>query len=251
MDYIQDYLAVLPQYDREQVEMILKDNLDLFEVKAISKDEFEALIQQLSTKKEKLTIHKPTSEYVDADHFNEFYSNVALDFKSLYHSHMTSEKVIANYDRILSGTLNDIQREVNELSTRIEELNLKASNENGLIIKTFSFDEKDKHLYIENDREQYPHLFMDRDGSEIEDAAISRSFHQHYITLPLREVENALEDESNNISADISIEYARLEAKEFANHPVAHAIDNSDETYWYQEIICDEPAYTKIPKKIK
>lgn len=51
LNYIQDYLAVLPQYDREQVEILIKDNIDLFEVKAISKEEFEALIQQLATKK--------------------------------------------------------------------------------------------------------------------------------------------------------------------------------------------------------
>lgn len=248
LNYIQDYLAVLPQYDREQVEILIKDNIDLFEVKAISKEEFEALIQQLATKKKKLTTHSPTGEYVDAEHFNKFHSDVALDLKSLYHSHMTTEKVIANYNRILSGTLEDIQREVNELSSRIEELDLKAKGESGLIVKTYSFDEKDKHLYIENDREQYPHLFIDRDGSSIEDASISRSFSQHYITLPLRDVENALEDENNNISATITIEYARTDAKDFKNHPIEFAIDDSEETYWSQEIICDEPAYTKIPK---
>lgn len=248
MNYIQDYLSVLPQYDREQVEILIKDNIDLFEVKAVSKEEFEALIQQLATKKEKLTVHSSTGEYVDAEHFNNFHSNVALDLKSLYHSHMTTEKVIANYDRILSGTLEDIQREINELSARIEELNLKAKGEKGLIVKTYGFDEKDKHLYMENDREQYPHLFTDRDGSSIEDAAILRSFSQYYITLPLRDAENALEDKNKNISAAITIEYARSDAKAVDNHPIAYAIDDSEETYWYQEVICDEPAYTKISK---
>jgi len=249
LNYIQDYLSVLPSYDRGEVEKLLAENMDLLEVKAVSKEEFEAMLQKLAIKKEKLTTHTATGERLDAEHFNTFHSNVAIDLKNIYQGHLTTENVIANYDRILTGTLEDVERQIKELALRIEELDLKTKGEDGLIVRTYGFDEKDKELYVETDRNKYAHLFTDRDGTILEDVEMSRSFHQHYITLPLREVENALEDGNKRITAKISIEYAREDARSDSNHPISYAIDDSLDTFWSQSVVCDEPAYTKIRKK--
>lgn len=135
MEYLHNYLSVLPDYDRKEVEQLVQENMDLFDVKVITKEEFEALIQQLANRQEKVTTLTPTDEKVDAEHFNQLHSNVALDLKRLYNSHLIIEKVIANYDRILRGTLDDVKREVDSLSTRVEELNLKAKGEDGLVVK--------------------------------------------------------------------------------------------------------------------
>ena len=109
MEYLNNYLSVLPNYDRKEVERLLQENMDLFDVKVITKEEFEALIQQLANRKEKVTTLTTTGEKVDAEHFNQIHSNVALDLKRLYNSHLIIEKVIANYDRILRGTLDDVK----------------------------------------------------------------------------------------------------------------------------------------------
>lgn len=248
MEYLQNYLSVLPDYDRKEVEQLLQENMDLFDVKVITKEEFEALLQQLANRQEKVTTLTPTDEKVDAEHFNDMHSNVALDLKRLYNSHLIVEKVMANYDRILRGTLDDIKREVDSLSTRVEELNLKAKGEDGLVVKTYGFEEKEKNLYMETDRDQYAHLFLDRDGKSLPNASLNRSFHQHYLSLPIREVENVLQNSSGTTTAKIEVMYQSQNIVTDRNHPLGHAIDDSLETYWAQAVKTNAPAYTEITK---
>ncbi|UOE58055.1 hypothetical protein [Cytobacillus oceanisediminis] len=249
MEYLQNYLSVLPQYDRREVEQLIQENLDLFEVKVITKEEFEALIQQLANRKEKVTKLEAAGEKVDAEHFNRMHSDVSLDLKRLYNSHLVVEKVVANYNRILKGTLDDVQREVDSLKTRVEELNLKAKGENGLIVKTYGFEEKDKNLHMETDREQYAHLFLDRDGKSLKSATLNRNFHQHYLSLPSKETYSALQNTNGTVTAKIEVEYQAANVIEDLNHPLNHAIDDSKETYWAQAVAANAPAYTEIKKR--
>ncbi|MEX3713332.1 hypothetical protein ABFV99_13090 [Cytobacillus horneckiae] len=248
MEYLKNYLSVLPDYDRTQVEQLIQENMDLFDVKVITKDEFEALLNQLANRKEKVTSLEATGEKLDAEHFNQMHANVELDLKRLYQSHLVVEKVIANYDRILKGTLDDIQREVNSLAVRVEELNLKAKGDDGLVVKTYGFEEKDKALYVETDRDKYAHLFLDRDGKPLPSAELSRSFHQHFLSLPRRVVNNVLQDNNGRVTAKISTTYQAPNVIADANHPLSKAIDESDETYWAQAVSTSEPAYTEIKK---
>lgn len=248
MEYLHNYLSVLPNYDRKEVEQLLQENMDLFDVKVITKEEFEALIQQLANRQEKVTTLTPTGEKIDAEHFNQMHSNVGLDLKRLYNSHLIIEKVIANYDRILRGTLDDVKREVDSLSTRVEELNLKAKGEDGLVVKTYGFEEKEKSLYMETDRDQYAHLFLDRDGKSLPSASLNRSFHQHYLSLPIREVENALQNPNGATTAKIEVVYQAPNSISDRNHPLGHAIDDSLETYWAQAVKTNAPAYSEITK---
>ncbi|PFK99787.1 hypothetical protein COJ01_17090 [Priestia megaterium] len=251
MEYLQNYLSVLPDYDRKEVEQLIQDNMDLFDVKAITKEEFEALLNQLANRSEKVTTLEPTGDKVDAEHFNTMHSNVALDLKRLYNSHSILEKVIANYDRILRGTLDDVKREVDSLATRVEELNLKAKGEDGLVIKTYGFDEKEKNLYMETDRNKYAHLFLDRDDKPLPNAELNRSFQQHYLSLPIREVENALQDSSGKVTAKIEVQTVSPNVITDENHPLKYAIDESKDTYWAQAVKLSEPAYTETTKIFK
>lgn len=251
MDYLKGYLSVLPKYDRQQVEQLLQENMDLLEVKVVTKEEFEALLQQLANRKDKVTTLEPTGEKVDAEHLNTMHSNVALDLKRLYNSHLIVEKVIANYNRILKGTLEDIQREVDSLSTRVAELDLKAKGEDGLVVKTYGFQEKDKNLYMETNNKDTESLFLDRDGKTVlKTAEINRTFQQYYLSLPIKEVEKALYDKSGIVTAKIEVlEFNKDKAITDINHPIEHAIDGALESYWAQAIRTNGPAYTDMKKK--
>ena len=249
MQYLQDYLSVLPNFDRAEVEKIIQENMELFEVKVLSKEEFEALIQQLATRQEQVTKLEPTGEKMDAEHFNNMHSNVALDLGRIYKSHLLVEKVIANYDRILQGSLDEIEKEINTLTTRIEELNLKAKGEDGLIVKTYGFEEADKSEHMETDTKSFAHLFTDRDGTTIlPQAELNRSFHQHFLSLPLQVKEDAMHDSSGKVTAKIELMYEPPNAISDANHPLSYAIDDSAESYWYQVVQSKAPAYTEISK---
>lgn len=249
MDYLQNYLSVLPEYDRSEVEQLIQENTDLFEVKVLSTEEFEALIQQLADTKEKVSELKPTGDKLDAEHFNDLHSNISIDLSRLYSSHLTVEKVIANYDRILRGALDDIQREVDSLATRVEELSLKAAGEDGLVVKTYGFEEANKSANVETNDTEYAHLFMDRDGvTKLPVASLNRSYHQHYLSLPLTTKEDALHNKNGVTTATIDILYQSPNAKGDSLHPLTHAIDASSNTYWTQTVTMKSTASTEISK---
>lgn len=249
MQYLENYLKVLPGYDREEVESMIQRNTDLLEVKMVEKDEFEALIRRLSSRYEKATELKPTGEKLDAEHFNDMYGPVALDLGYLYGGHLHLEKVMANYDRILRGTLSDVERELNSLKTRVEELNLKAKGEDGLIIKTYGFEATEKSLHMETDREQFGHLFVDRDGRELPMAELNRSFHSHYLSLPISTKENAMQDDNGTATAKMKMMYETPGVKRYISYLPKKAVDSSPDTYWKQTVKTGSPAYTEIPKK--
>ena len=250
MEYLQNYLSVLPDFDRAEVEKLIQENLDLFEVKVLSQEEFEALISQLANQQNKVSTLIPTGEKLDAEHFNEMHANAALDLGSLYSSHGLLEKVIANYDRILQGTLDDMQREIDSLRTRVEELSLIAGGEDGLIIVSYGFEEAYKSDNMETDTVSYAHLFTDRDGSTVLPlASLNRSYHQHFLSLPLKEKTNALNDKNGKVTAKIELLYSSPNAVSDINHPLSHAIDDSAESYWYQTVTTSSPAYTEITKR--
>lgn len=249
MDYLDNYLRVLPAYDRQEVERLIQENTELFEVKAVEKEEFEELIRRLSRTYEKVTTLRQTGDKLDAEHFNQLHGDVAMDLNYLYDAHLHLEKVIANYDRILRGTLDDIQREVLSLSKRVDELNLKAKGEDGLIVKGYGFEEGEKSLHMETDREQFAHLFTDRDGRILPQASLNRSFHNHFLSLPLKVTENAMQDENGMATAKIRTLYEPPGAKRTLNHLPKKAIDNSPETYWFQRVRTASPAHTQVFKK--
>lgn len=248
LDYLSSYLSVLPNYDREEVEKLVQENNDLFETKVITKEEFEALINKLSERQEKSTELEAVGEKLDAEHFNNMHASVDLDLSRLYDSHSIIEKVVTNYNRILQGTLDDVEREIKSLNRRVEELNLKAQGESNLILKTYGFEESDKDKHMEINDGSNSSLFLDRDGEELESASLNRSFHQHFLSLPVKTVDNALQDSGGRVRATISIVDQPENVITNPNHSPKNAISGSDRDYWAQAVLSDSPITSRVKK---
>jgi len=148
--------------------------------------------------------------------------------------------VIANYDRILNGVLEDLRREVSKLAQRVQELDMRAKGEEGLYVKSYGFEEERKTDCMETDRVQYRHLFTDRDGSNVVDAVLEKDYHQHYLSLPKDKVVDCLKDRGR-ITASIQVIDRRGMPITSKEHELVKAIDGSADTFWAEVVIADTP----------
>jgi hypothetical protein len=104
---------------------------------------------------------------------------------------------------------------------------------------------------METDRTKHSNLYLDRDGKPLPTAELSRNYHQHYLSLPIQEKENALQDSNGMVTAKIQVFNAHTPEQVMSddNHPVQHAIDASLETYWAQAVVTKEPIYSSMKKQ--
>jgi hypothetical protein len=247
---VQDYLLSLPSFDQQAVQKIIEENADAYKIETLSDEDFQAILNRLQTIGLPLAQYEKGNEKTDASAFNDFFSKTNIDLEKMYHYHIETEKIIANYDRILNGVLGNLESEVSRLQERIEELNLTSEREDGLVVKTFGFEDEKRNEVMENDRQTYAHLFTDRDGTVLEDNTLVRQFHQYYLSLPNDKQVDALRDELGNVTAKIDVLFRYANANTSVDHPLELSIDESSDTYWSEIVTSRGTLTTTIYKHL-
>lgn len=251
-NYLQGFLTIIPEYERAQVEKFLTDNRDVYEIQIVNEEQFEQLLKVIQEDLKKITKIVKQGDVLEAESFNQFYSAVDVDLKRLYTQQLRTETVVANYDRILKGMLEDMYREVQNLRGRVEQLNMKAKGEQGLIVRGYGFEEETRSANMESDRVKYANLFRDRDpmATELPNATLVRDFHQQYLMLPVTDKVNVMKDNAGRVTAKIQVTDRRGTPVIDAVHPLGLAVDTAEETYWAESIVMSAPITNAKMNKI-
>lgn len=248
-DYLKGYLQVLPEFQRKTIKDIIVENQDLFEIKNVSDDEFKKLMDQLAKDHEQLTKFIAQYQKLDPDLWNNFFSNLYIDLNLMFLESNLSESAIVNYHRIFESIISDLKKEIDKLSQRIDELKLVNEGEEGLIVKSYDFTTKGQ---METDRGKYGHLFQDRDGTQVSNVVIERNHDQYFAALGKRSETDCLKNQSGQPTAKIKVIDRRGKPIEMTKNPeryaVSNSIDGSNETYWAEVVLADEPIKMSITK---
>lgn len=247
-NYLQGYLQVLPEYQRRRIEEIIQENQDLFNIDNLKEEEFKEIINRLAEDHEKLSVFVPQVNQLDADLFNAFFSNIHIDMNLMYLESQMIESASTNYSRIFDGILYDLEQELKALREKVNSLRLVSEGEDGLIVKSYSFNDKSQ---METDDERYRHLFMDRDGSYAERAVIERNHDQNFLSLAKTKEVDCLHNKEGESTAKIRIEDQRgipIPLSEAKRYHINNAIDGSEDTYWACVVLSDEPITMRMDK---
>jgi hypothetical protein len=241
-NYLQGFLTVLPSYEASEVQKFITDNKDVYDIQAVNDDQFEQLIALLQTGIKKITQRVQQGDVLDAEAFNQFFSSVDVDLNQLFAQHLRTETVIANYNRILKGLLDDLYREVQNLKQRVDELDMRAKGEDGLVVITYGFEQERATDFMESDHTNYADLFRDRDpmGTSLADCSLVRDYAQQYLMLPSTSKVDCLKDANNLVTAKIEVVERRGLVVQDPIHTIDLAIDSGDDTYWAEVIVMDE-----------
>lgn len=250
MAYLEDYLRVIPRVERERIETLLKGQRELYEIKNLTEEQFAALVEYLAVEQQPVTTSVELTDVVDADAINLFMADVAIDLLHLFEEQNLLEGAAMNYDRIFSGVLDDIRKEVSALRRREEELWLENQGEDGLIVKSYGFDVAEKGRHAETQSEGKAYLFEDRDGRVLPEVEYERSYHQHYIGLGKKESVDRLVNEKGQVTAKVSVAYENTGSVDMSDvgYGVERILDKSDDTYYMHVVLDTQEATHKVPK---
>jgi hypothetical protein len=246
-DYLKGYLEVLPPYQRERIEDILKDNQDLYNISNVTEEAFREIIAQLAEEHKPMTSDAPQIDKLDADLFNSFFTNVHVDLNLLFLESLLIESATTNYERIFDGIISDLTKETKSLRDRVESLRLVSEGEDGLIVEKRSFESSTEM----EDRDKFSSLFVDRDGKSIPSAVFENKHDQYFIALSKTNSVDALRDDQGNTTAAIKIEDRRglpIKVDMPDRYKLDNAIDGSQESYWAEVVLVDEPINSGMKK---
>lgn len=248
-DYLRGYLEVLPEYQRQRIEDIVRENQELFNINALNEQEFAEVIGRLAKEHRQLTSFIPQEDKVDDKLYNTFFSNLHVDLSLMFIESQLIESATMNYERIFDSMISDLEKEVKSLRNRINSLRLVSEGEDGLIVRQYGFDDKTQ---VETNRNKYSHLFKDRDGSDIPDVTLERTQDQHFVTLSKSHETDCLHNEEGETTATIEVVERRgtpvkLNTSNGASK-IENAIDGSFDTYWGEVILADEPIHIDMKK---
>lgn len=235
MNYLDNYLKIIPEYDANEIRKALKENEKHFGLENISQYEFENLVKQLSVLDAKVTEVPLFQEKIESDTLNTFYSSTAIDLKRLFAKQESIEVANENYYHIYQSTLDEISRAVNVFRRHIEQLKYRKDKEKGLVIKEYSFEKENELRYTESYTEDTAYLFIDRDGSQLDPAETNRFYHNYSLTLQKEEEVNVLLDKTRLSTAKIEILYQTPGTLTNTNalYGPDRMSDGSSDTFWF------------------
>jgi hypothetical protein len=236
-NYLEGYLDILPQVQRNKIQEIIKTNGGTTG-ESISESEFTEIIRRIAEDHEQQTEFVQQGERVSSRFYNQFFGNFQMDLGVMFAEADLVERALSSYERLYDGTLSSLDSEVKALRERISSLRLVAEGEDGLIVKSFDFTNTTD---METDRAQYPYLFKDRDGSEIPTATIQKNNDKSYLCLSKTADNDRVHDSSGRAVATFLRTDQRGMPETQSSYPVANAIDDSKDSYWGEIVLTDEP----------
>lgn len=140
-----------------------------------------------------------------------------------------------NYHHIYKDVLEELTRATNNLRQAIEHLDRQSSGERGLILKEYSFEPENEKNMTEPYNMETSYLFVDRDGSPLNPAHVSRLYHNYSLTLSKKKEENAILDSNNITQGTLEVLYETPGT--LINHnptySIDKAIDGSSDSFWF------------------
>ena len=235
MNYLNDYLRVIPKADADIILKNISENTELFEVSQLTEESYEELINDLINSESNITNVVELDEVITADAFNQFYSNVAIDLHRLFPEQNNIEKLGENYDRIYRGHLEELSYEIEKLRESINKLSSKESLQEDTITESYSFEPDRREIVSESLNEGTKYLFVDRDGSQLESAEQEKLFHTYHLTLAKDKVVDLLVNDKGLTTASIQIIYESPHVIENENpeYAVDKIIDGDSGTFWF------------------
>ena len=227
-NYLSGYLSVLPLVQRERIIELLKKNED-YRYSVVSSSQFDALVEQITTKHTQASEYLPQEDRLDSNIHNEFFSRVYTDLVFMFNESNLINRALVNYKHLVSSELSDLTKEMLTLNTQVDNLKESSKADGNLIVKTETFK---GDAFSEDPEGIYAHLFCDRDGGVLNAAPISTSNKKNMLTLKISSIEDAIHAKNGLLTANVEILDQRGHSKEVENSNLDKILDGSTDTAW-------------------
>lgn len=235
MSYLNNYLKVIPKADADIVRENIAENKELFEIKNISEQEYELMINHLIENQGVVSKEIDLSDAIIADELNEFYSNVAMDLHKLFPEQNNIEKLGENYKRIYEGHLEELSNEIEKIRLSVDRLSNKEHIQENIKVITYSFEPDLKSQNSESFTDETAYLYTDRDGSLGSPATQEKLFHTYHLSLNKVENIDLLVNDNGITTAKLEVVYESpyVVKNENPEYDIKKALDGDTNTFWF------------------
>ena len=235
-NYLSGYLSVLPLVQRKRIVDLLSRNED-YKFSVVSSTEFNKLMEQITDERAQATEYIPQVNELDSDIYNQFFGRVYTDLNFMFNDVNLVDRAILNHRSLAFSELSNLNKEVNDLYTQIENLRQSSAGEDGLIVKTESFQGA---IFEEDPEGVYADLFCDRDGSPLPRSSTALNSRKRALSLKPKTVIDRVHNTNGLLDADIQVLDQRGQSLDIAGRGIDKILDGSDETYWVQIVHADD-----------
>lgn len=235
-NYLSGYLSVLPLIQRKRIVELLSKNED-YRYGVVSSAEFNALMEQIVSEHKQISEQIPQEEQLDSALYNEYFGKVYTDLQFMFNEINLIDRATTNYHSLAAAELSNLNKEVNNLNIEIENLKLISSGEDGLIIRTETFNDA---VFEEDPDGVYANLFCDRDGTALPKAAIFLNDKKKALSLRTKVVVDRIHNDNGLLDATVQLLDQRGQGNDIVNRGIDKILDGSDETYWLQIVSADD-----------
>lgn len=238
--YIESYISILPQEQRERLSGLLNVGPEIFSGTA---EETEARIRELMTQLGQYQIvsnYEPQPEQTNSELYNTTLKNIIADLNTLYDESSLLDTLIFNHKLLNESALGGMQNDIDRLKKKIEALNLIADNVQG-----YSSAVRDNFSdagAMETDVESNSEMFVDRDGTSLYSSDLA-TVDEMEGTLKLGSSAHydRLHNSLGGTIAGIKIlrQTGAGYAQKSPNFSIEKAIDNDIGSFWGEVILSD------------
>jgi hypothetical protein len=141
------------------------------------------------------------------------------------------DRAITNYRSLAFSELSNLNKEVNDLYAQIENLKQVSTGEDGLIVRTETFQGA---VFEEDPDGVYADLFCDRDGTELPKASVALNNKKRALNLKTKNVIDRVHNSNGLLDAEVQLLDQRGQGADITGRGMENILDGSDETYWLQ-----------------
>lgn len=247
--YIENYLSVLPEYQKKEISKMIRERERLISKENVSEQEFINIVNKIENRKSSLQELKEISKDMSSREYNLFLELAKADFDTLYQEIILLESANANFNDMYDSIISDIQSSLVELIFMSDNLVMERVNQNS----TQVIKQRIRDYSSMESIEEHPSLFTDRNGEEISPIGFSESFHNKYGALPIEEETDALRFKGKLVS-QISID-GRVgipsNLSSSGSNNIHYAVDDSEDTYFEEVFYLEEPMKNELVLKSK
>lgn len=234
--YLSGYLSVLPLIQRKRIVELLKNNED-YKYNVISNAELNALIEQIIEEHKQATEYTPQQDQFDSQRYNDFFGKVYTDLHFMFNESDLIDRALSNYNSLSSAELSNINKKVSDLRTQINNLKAVSAGENGLIVKTETFQTSASE---EDPDGTYANLFCDRDGALLPKASINLNNRKKILSLKMNQVIDRIHDSNGLLNAEVELLDQRGYSEDQNEDELKKIIDGSSDTHWGVVVYTDD-----------
>ena len=239
--FLNQFIETLPETQKRKLKELLYSQ---YEKRKLQSEyelqrELEYLLDQLESRKGKpIFQNRRQSKKLNAESYNQNLEEIFLDLTTLFEASAITDKLLTNHHQLSKSLLMQLQKEIHMLQEKVKVyqiLQQQNAHQINHVFENFISPE-----WIET-RESQLSLFRKERGGYSFSSQYNAEYQGGALRLAGVQTQDQIKTNYGRKLANIRVRHRLGDAETYKEHPIDHAIDGSQETFWVEKVKTKKP----------